>query len=103
MSDDWFIDQVWMYTVPFNTKVNAGEMGIDEATTLRRETADALLVEVEKFADEKQLPLKAPLFSIDPVDLDRVYDRRGYLYVGGVHIRMPREGAVDVGASRATG
>jgi hypothetical protein len=98
MSDDCFIDQAWLYTVPFNTKVNAGEMGVDEANALRRETAEALIAEVEKFADAMELPFKAQLLAVNPADLDRVYERRGYLYFGGVHLRMPSEGAVDVGA-----
>jgi hypothetical protein len=103
MSDDCFIDQAWLYTVPFNTKVNAGEMGVEEANVLRRETAEALIAEVEEFADKLELPFKAQLLAINPADLDRVYERRGYLYFGGVHLRMPRdEGAID-GARAAVG
>lgn len=89
VSDDWFLDLVWLYAVPFNTKVSSGEMTANEAAALRRETADALLVEIEKFADDRQLPLRSVVFGTDPANHDQIFSSRRYLQMGGVHFRAP--------------
>jgi hypothetical protein len=98
VSDDWFMDLTWLYTVPFNTKVSSGEITASEAAALRRETADALLVEIEKFADERQLPLRSVVFGTNPANHDQIFLSRRDLQMGGVHLRMPA-GAVDGGSS----
>jgi hypothetical protein len=94
VSDDWFLDLAWLYVVPFNTKVSSGEMPQHEAATLRRETAESLLVEIERFADVRQLPLRSAVFGIDSENHDRIFSSRRYLSMGGVHLRMP-SGADD--------
>lgn len=94
VSDDWFIDLAWLYVVPFNTKVSSGEMPAHEAAALRRETAESLLAEIERFADERQLPLRGVVFGTDPVNHDQIFQSRRYLQMGGVHLRMPA-GAMD--------
>lgn len=99
-SDDWFIDLKWLYAVPFNTKVSSGEMTADEANALRRETESSLLAEIERFADERKLPLQRAAFGLHPANHDQIFTSRRYLYMGGIHIRMP-EGASDEGDQAA--
>lgn len=90
-SDDWYMDLQWLYAVPFNTKVTAGDMTHSEASALRRETEESLLAAVEQFADERQLPLVNQTFYLNSENHDQIFSDRRYLRLGGVHMRMPGE------------
>lgn len=98
-SDDWYMDLKWLYAVPFNTKVTAGDMTLGEAASLRRETEESLLAAVEQFADERQLPLVSQTIRLHSENHDQIFSDRRYLRLGGVHMRMPN-GVADVPLSR---
>jgi hypothetical protein len=101
-SDDWFMQLLWLYTVPFNSKVSTGEMEPEVAMTLRRETEQSLLAEIEVFADALQIPLRCDVFAMNPVNPDHTFTSRRYLRMGGVYTRMPSEEMVQGGVA-ATG
>lgn len=99
-SDDWYIDLKWLYAVPFNTKVTAGDLTPQEAASLRRETEESLLAEVERFADAKGLPLVSQTYCLHSENHGQIFTARRYLSLGGVFMRMPSE-VVGDGALQA--
>lgn len=75
---DWFLDEKWWYAIP-----RFRDRGV----------AMQLLLEAEKFSDEKGLPLYMCLNSIAADEIDALFRARpAYRRCGGTFLRFPRNG-----------
>ncbi len=76
-SDDWYIEREWFYVVPSF-----------------HETPHRLLVEVEQYSEELELPLRMSAHSFSPERFDLLMSgRRRYVPMGSTFFRVPE--AID--------